>query len=431
MRAVVVVGLLGACHGSHPAAGDAAALGDTAVTRDAPPDMLDASTRGPITVTAYGNGIVGQAGNPAAGVNVYFVEPNGTVTNVVTGTDGIATALEPDDTTAWVVYRESSTDYYIDTFEAARIGDSMIAGDPTPLGPDTIEGQAYVAFPKFSDATSYLVHLSCTTGTPTSSSPIGVGFVGCPQEMTANAVVTATDSGGNLAYTSATGIDLTAHTSSSTAISLSAFQAGSTIAVTFTNLPSTMGQSDADLYATYRLGTDPLALQDVELRGGTLTDTMTVSAAIAPVGDQTQVRGNVNIGRSAYAYTYNATTTGQLANVTIDASTMVHPVKSPLYDGATMSLTWTQDAFGADPTIVRPYFSWNLNGSVAWRLNAPYAGSPALALPTPPPAVASILGSPGEGFRQLDLLSYPGKTYRDVIDNQVSGAASWFTGALP
>lgn len=401
------------------------------MTRDAPPDMLDASTRGPITVTAYGNGIVGQAGNPAAGVNVYFVEPNGTVTDVVTGTDGIATALEPNDTTAWVVYRESSTGYYIDTFEAARIGDSMLAGDPTPLGADTIEGQAYVAFPKFSDATSYMVHLSCTTGSPTSSSPIGIGFVGCPQEMAANAVVTATDSGGNLAYTSATGIDLTAHTSSSTAVSLSAFQPGSTIAITFTNLPSTMGESDADLYATYRLGTDPQALQDVELRGGTLTDTMTVSTAIAPVGDQTQVRGNVNIGRSAYAYTYNATTTGQLANVTIDATTMVHPVKNPQYDGATRSLTWTQDAFGADPTIVRPYFSWNLNGSVSWRLNAPYAGSPSLALPTPPPAVASILGSPSDGFRQLDVLSYPGKTYGNVINNQVSGAASWFTGALP
>lgn len=431
MRLVVVVGLVAACHGGQAAKSDAAGGAGGDAMRDAARDVPDASDRGPITVTAYGDGIVGQAGTPAAGVNVYFVEPNGAVTNVVTGTDGVATALEPNNTTAWVVYRESSSNYYIDTFEAARIGDSMIVGDPTPQGPNTIAGQAYVAFGTFHDATSYMVHLSCTTGSPTSSSPIGVSYVACPQEMAANAVVTAIDSGGNLAYTSATGVDLTAHSSSGTALALPAFQAGSTIAVTFTNLPSVMGESDADLYATYRSGSDPLPLQDVQLHEGTLTDTMTSAVAIAPVGDQTQVRGNVYIGRSAYEYTYNATTAGQLANVTIDASSMVHPVRTPQVDGVTMSLYWTQDTFGTDPTILRPYFAWNTGASVSWRLNAPYAGGPLLALPTPPTAISGILGSPSDGFRQLDVLSYPGKTYHDVINNQVTGAASWYTGALP
>lgn len=427
MRWAVVVGLVGACHGGSSVTGDAAGSAVDARSSDAAPDVLDAATRGPITVTVYGDGVDANRGVPVGGVNVYFVEPDQTVTDIVTGIDGVATTLAANDTTVWVVHHEGSS-YFIETFEGARIGDSITAGDPTPMGPDTIAGQVYVAFPTFGDASTYQLRISCTTPTNTSA-PVGVSFLPCAQELAANAIVTASDSAGHLGYTTASAIDLTAHTSSGTAISLPAFQAGSTIGVSFTNLPSTLGESTTDLYVRYRRGTDPLPMQEITLSGGTLTDTMMLSGAIAPVGDQTQLIGQVHVGGSAYTYDLNAAASSQVASISIDASQMVHPGSVLQVDIASSSLTWTSEAFGVDPTVVSASLSWNVGSSVAWHLVAPYAGSPTLALPAAPPALASVIPAPADaGFKQLDLTSYAGKTYHDALVGQTSGATSWHLG---
>jgi hypothetical protein len=369
------------------------------------------------------------------GASVYFVEPDQTVTNVTTGTDGVATAQEPDNTTVWIVHHDNTSNYYIETYEGVLIGDSIIGGDPRPLGADTVVGNAYVAFPSFSDATSYKLAVSCVGGyTPGSSSPIAPSFVACPQEMSANAIVWATDSMGNLGYTTATGVDLTAHTSASTALTLPAFQPGTTVGVTFTNLPSSMGESDADISARYTSGTDPTILQNVELRESTLTGTMTATDVIAPVGDRTRVQGLVYIGANAYGYNYDATMAGVQSTVTIDASTMVHPVvaHSWTYDSASSSITWVQQPFGVDPTIVQSSMTWNLGPFVAWHLTAPYAGSPSLPLPPFPAALASLSLSPSDAvFKQVDLTSYAGHAYHDVVIGDVAGAASWRIGVGP
>jgi len=395
-------------------------------------DTIDATPRGLITVTVYGDGVDRNPGSPVPGANVYFVEPDHTVTNITTGMDGVATAQEPDNTTVWIVHRDGSSSYYIETYEGVLIGDSITGGDPTPLGADTVVGAAYVAFPSFSDATTYKLAVSCVGGyTPGSSSPIAPNFVACPKETTANAIVWATDSMGNLGYTTATGVDLTAHTSASTALTLPAFQPGSTIGVTFTNLPSSMGESDADIYARYTSGTDPTILQNVELRENTLTDTMTASDSIAPFGDRTRVQGLVYISAYAYAYNYDSTTAGLQSSLTIDASTMVHPLVAHtwLYDSASTSITWTQLAFGVDPTVVQSYMSWNLGPSVAWRLTAPYAGGPSLPLPLIPSALASLMSSPSDAvYKEVDLTSYAGEVYHDVVVGHVAGAASWRIG---
>jgi hypothetical protein len=433
MRFVVVAGLVTACHGGHPATVDGG--GDGSVTdaaHDGVVDTIDAPRRGPITVTVYGDGQDRNPGVLVPGASVYFVEPDQTVTNITTGTDGVATAQEPDNTTVWIVHHDSTSSYYIETYEGLLIGDSIIGGDPKPLGANTVVGNAYVAFPSFSDATSYKLAVSCVGGyTPSSSSPIAPSFVACPQEMSANAIVWATDSTGNLGYTMATGVDLTAHTSASTALTLPAFQAGSTIGVTFTNLPSSMGESDADIYVRHTSGTDPTILQNVELRESTLTGTMTASDVIAPVGDQTRVQGIVNIGAYEYGYNYDVTVPGVQSSVTIDASTMVHPVIAHTwqYDSASRSITWTQHAFGVDPTVVQSGMSWNLGPSVAWRLIAPYEGAPSLTLPPFPPALAGLMLSPSDAvYKQVDLTSYAGKTYHDVVVGQAAGAASWRIG---
>ena len=434
MRFVVVGGLIAACHGGNPATGDASgsAGGDATTMVDAAPDTVDATPRGLITVTVYGDGLDGNPGQPVAGAHVYFVEPDGTVTEVLTGTDGIATTTEPDHTTVWIVHRESSISYYIETYEGVQIGDSIIGGNPTPLGPDTIAGTAYVSFPAFSDATSYQLTLSCSAGyTPSSASPIATNFLPCPEEMTATAVISATDSQGNLGYTTATGVDLTAHTSSATALALPAFRPASTISVTFTNLPSALGESSAQLYARYSLGTDPTMLQDIQVNEDTLTDTMTAANPIAPVGDHTQVTGQVYLGASTYTERYNGPSAGMLANVTIDASTMVHPVMTTWqYDSATKTISWLEYAFGVDPTVVQSYLDWNAGTSVAWRLTAPYAGGPALVLPPIPPTLASLFGSPSDAYAEVDTIAYTGKTYHDVLIRQVADAQSWQSGVL-
>jgi hypothetical protein len=399
---------------------------------DAAFDAVDATPRGLITVTVYGDGVDGNPGVPVPGANVYFVEPDGTITEVVTGTDGIATAVEPDNTTVWIVHHEGSTNLYVETYEGALIGDSLIGGNPTPLGPDTVMGNAYIAFPSFNDSTSYKLTLSCTGGyTPGSSSPIAPSFVACPQEMAANAVVTATDSMGNFAYTSATNVDLTAHTSSATALALPAFQPGSTIAVTVTNLPSTMGESSAELTALYTNGMDPTILQNVALNEDTLTDTMTASASIAPVGDHTRVGGLLYIRANEYAVRYDGPAAARLSSVTIDASMMVHPAKMWQYNPATKTISWLQESYGVDPTVVESYLSWNASPSIAWSLTAPYSGGPALTLPPIPPVLTGLMQSPSDAYREIDLTSYAGKTYHDAIVGHVADAASWRTGVQP
>jgi hypothetical protein len=301
------------------------------------------------------------------------------------------------------------------------------------MGSNTIAGTEYVAFPSFNDATQYGIALSCVAGPGTTGgSPTPEYFLPCPQEMTANAIVWATDSMGNFGYTTATGVDLTAHTTAATALSLPAMQPGATIGVTFTNLPSVLGESDADLYASYTRGADPAVLQQVTLHEGTLTDTMTASASIAPFGDQTHLSGNVFISRSAYEYNYTATVAGLQSNVTIDASQMVHPSSAWSYDSASKSINWIELAVGADPTVVQSSLSTNLGPSVAWRLTAPYPGAPSLSIPPIPSDLASLIPAPADApFKEIDLTSYVGKTYHDAIVGNVAGAATWRTGVGP
>lgn len=430
--AVAVVWALGACHGSGgPAIGDASH--DAPTAQDAPTDMrtIDAAELGPITVTVYGDGVDHQQANPVPGVDVYFVEPGDVVTKLITGMDGVAVAQVHNNTTVWVVHRDGSTGYFIETFEGAQVGDSLVSGNPTPLGPNTIVGTEYIARPSFGDATLYHMALSCTSGTQTSGNPISDGFVACAQQGAANAIVWATDSSGNLGYTTATGIDLDAHTSSGTALSMPAFQAGAMLGVTFTNLPSAMGESTAQMHVRYSMGTDPIALQEVEIDEGTLTDTMTRSTAIAPFGDQTHVYGQVTIAANAYEYNYDVTTAALLSSVTIDASTMVHPAKTWHYDSATNSITWTQDPFGVDPTILRSYVFLNNGQSLTWSLFAPYSGGPSLPTPTIPADLATLVPSPQDATSaQLDITSYVGKSYHDALVGHTAGAASWHTGIL-
>jgi hypothetical protein len=429
MRYAVVVGVLAACGGGHPATGDGG--GDATTTHDAAPDVVDATARGPITVTVYGDGLDRNQGVLVPGADVYFVEPDQTTTRVITGTDGVATAVLPNNTTVWVVHRDGSTSYFIDTLEGAQIGDSIVVGNPTPLGANTVIGAAYVAFPSFRDTTHYDLVLSCVGGpTPGSTSPIAPSFVACPQEMTANALVWATDSAGNLGYTSATGVDLTAHTSAGTALALPAFQPGATIGVTVTNLPASLGESSAQLRALYMMGTDPTPTQNIELREDTLTDTMTASAQIAPFGDHTRVFGQVYLGANEYVLDYDSSAAGLASDVTIDASMMVHPVRTAHYDAATSSTIWSQLAIGVDPTVVQTGLSWNTSVSVAWRLTAPYPGAPLLTFPAFPSEIASLIPSSSPtGGGGVYVTSYAGKTYHDALVGQTAGAASWRSGA--
>ena len=429
MRVVVVLVLVAACHSNHPAMGDAQAGGSDATA--SPDGALDAP-RGTITVTVYGDGVDRGPGEIVPGADVYLVAPDGTTTHVTTDANGVATAQEPDDTTVWIVHQSISSSFSIETYEGVQIGDSIVGGDPVAPGSDTAVGTAYIAFPSFSDATVYKLALSCTSGASGNSSPLSKPFVACAQEMAANAIVWATDSMGNLGYTSASGVDLTAHTTAATALALPAFQPAASLGVTFTNLPFQLGESSSDMFARYTNGTDPTNLQVIELAEDTLTDTMTSSAPIAPFGDHTRVSGLVYVGAHGYALDYDGTTPALVSSVTIDASTMVHPAKTWSYDAGTSSITWTQLTIGVDPSVVQSSLSWNSDPFVSWHLTAPYSGGPSLALPAFPSDLSSLTRAPSDAaFKQVDLTSYAGKTYHDILLGQADGAPSWHVGVAP
>src|SRR5438552_738586 len=107
MRVAVVVGLLVGCHSNHPATNDAPGGGgsDAAIASDAP------APRGTMTATVYGEGVFQPQGMPLAGVFVYFVEPDQTSTEIITGSDGVATMQAPDNTAVWIIRRRGSTNY--------------------------------------------------------------------------------------------------------------------------------------------------------------------------------------------------------------------------------------------------------------------------------------------------------------------------------
>ena len=428
---MVVVAVLGCSNRGTPhqqmAPEDAPPMMLRDASVDAPLDAPGCAACGPITVTVYGDGVVGTAGQPAAGINVYFLGPNHYESQVITGADGVASVVAPDGTTAFVARKQSSTNWHLDAYEGLLVGDSIVDGTlPGPPTANTIVSTEYFTHPTYSDATAYYLRASCTSGDQRSSSPSVASAVMCSDFSSASAVVYATDSLGHLAYTSISGVDYATQQGAGNPIALPAFQAAGTMATNFTNLPTT-GNNYLEVVSFTTAGSDFRHFFDSDLYGGGAGASQSVSGPFVPFGDATHVIATIS--RSGYgAIRYTQALAGGTLTVPIDAATMPHPVSASSYDASMDAIEWTSDATaGVSASTVSTGIAWQTSSAVSVSLSilAPASGS-ALAIPTLPSALAQLAYDPSQVvFGGVRLHTYVGKSFHDELVGQTGAAALW------
>ncbi|HUJ62738.1 MAG TPA: hypothetical protein VLX92_29750 [Kofleriaceae bacterium] len=434
LRASVALLVVAACHHGNPATPDASGGQDaTAVdaAQDATTDSAGCVSCGAITVTVYGGVIVGRSGTLLANIPVYFVWPDQTTHEVTTGSDGVATAVAPDDTEVVIVYEQSSTAYAFDVYEGLLVGDSFVEGDPDPPGSGTVQATPYFTCPAWNDATTCIVRASCTGGT---QGPPGAGLpadaLGCAQFDAANAVAYATDSQGNMGYASLTGIDYATANGAANPVVFPAFQPAGTLGVTVTGLPAA-GNKDLELDGRYTIGSDPTILGSIDVSGGGASTTQSVTGAIPPFGDHTSILAHVTLESTSYSRIDYTQHLAQLVTTApIDATQMVHPAFDSHWDSVKAVVSWLEDtAIGTDPTTVTASIAWmTSNGySVGMAIYAPHSTTSSIAIPKLP-ADYSQMATPLQVLvQQVTLQSFVGKTYHDGLVGQTGDAPLWET----
>jgi hypothetical protein len=441
LSSTVCVGLLVGCHsGASPAKHDGGGSGgpdDAPVVPteaaadaplDGPPDAPPCIACGPMTVTVYGDGNVGTIAQPTAGIDVYFVRPDGYAVKVSTGADGVATTSSPAGTTIIVLRKQTSMRWYLEAYEGLLIGDSIVDGPTSYDVPaNTFVSTEYFTIPTFNDATLYYLRASCTSGDQRSTSPMIANAVMCSAYTSAAAIVYATDSQGRLGYTSITNVDYTTHQGSGSPIAMPAFQPGGTMSTNFTNLPTT-ANNYLEVVSFTTLGSDRFThFGYADLYGGGSGATKTVSGPFVPFGDHTHVVATISrTGFGPIRYTQDIASLA--LTVPVDASTLPHPVSQAGYDGPSDTIVWTEDATaGVNATSVLGGITWTtFSGiSVGFGVHASRTGS-SLAMPKLPSDLSQIAYIANQvQFSGVELHTYVGKTYHDELVGQIGSAPLW------
>lgn len=430
MRSALLALLLVACKSSANQAPDASVAPDSP-SGDAPFDSNACGSCGPITVTLYSYGQ--SPPGPLVGADVYFIAPDHTYQEILTGSDGKAIATTPDGTEVMVDFKYPNSGRYLDVYPDLHVGDSLVIGDPNQPISTTNGAAIYIDYPTFNDATVYSAVAECTNGrTDTSANPIVVGtFLPCAAYQAAGIVITATDSQGNLGYTSISNIDFSTQNGPNNHVVMPAFQPAGTITTNLTNLPAVSTSDDVKTWFT--LGNDPndhAHFGYTDLSGGSAGTVVTTTANTAVFGDTTHTSATISISGFA-GLLYEATASQLLSTVTIDGSTMPHPpiAQSGTYTAATQTVSWMEDAtIGQPATIVTAGVHWqtgNAAVSMGWR--AP-GGAP-LTLPTLPSGLSAISYHPNTVvFGGVTMQTFIGKTFHDAELYDTAGAPAWLTG---
>ena len=426
--------LLAACHGhSSQMSGDGGADGPGIVADGAADGAPDAGCTGcgPIQMTVYGENFGVDEGKTLSGIDVYFTAPDQTVQKVTTGPDGIALASAPPGTSVLVVRHPTQSSWELSLYAGLQPGDAITDGvvSVTPPGPDMQSGATiYFSFPAFNDATSYYLRASCGgflnnyTGDPIPWMPLQ-----CPQYGSAVALVYATDSQGNLGYTTLANVDYNVHNGAANPVTMPAWQPGATLTTSFVNLP--MVSTNLELQTQYKLANDPTIFWNTDTYGGGPGPTQVMSVPVVPYGDHTRFSAQLQeAGHNIVFYLHEvdqAATTEQ-----VDVGTMIHPVTAGHYDPATDSLVWTASSTGVNPSIIMGGIGWrDLSGdNVAYSFYVPGGTTASLPIPKLPSALSQLAYVPSAiSAFEIRMRSYVGKTYHDGLVGQVAGAVEWDT----
>jgi len=381
---------------------------------------------GPITVTVYGDGTVGQVGQTVAGVDVWFIWPDQTATKVVSDANGVAVGTGPDGTEVLVVRHEAQTQWKLSAYEGLLAGDAITDHYSPPPDPTTPAASVYVSHATVANALNYAVRGSCGAGTTSSATTQVISPVACGQFGSASIAAVAYDSSNTpLAYSVATGIDYAAHDGSGNGITLPAFQPLPSVTVNVTNVTeSTSFQFDV----RYTLGSDSTMLGLATAYTGGINATEMATAPIVPVGDHTSLHGYINLTTSLSYLEVVQQLATRASTLNIDMTNSVHPAKNGHYDTATSSMVWTEAAGGVDATTVTGYAVWTsfASNQVHLTFMAPHGATTSLPLPTIPAALSQLAVIPDQvSGAGVQLSRYVGKSYHDGLIGQTAGADQW------
>ncbi len=377
----------------------------------------------------YADGIDGNLGTPLGDARVYFIAPDGTSQLLITGVDGLATAISPAGTVVMIEHRDADLERFLYAYEEVMPNDTITNGAPATSSDDTcLPGASTVTFPAYAGATTYVVDASCSSGTrgPETTLPILCVIDDCPQLHAASLLVSAKDANGDaIGYASVTDIDLAQHLDASHPIAFPALQPAAPLTATITGLPATMGM---ELTAWYLRANDPTHFSAIDVPGDISGTTATASAPVASFGDLTHAGAHFELATFA-ALDYTVTFGQRESAIAIDASTSVHPAHGTSYDNTAHTVTWLEGSEGTSTDAVASIaLRWTTTTGIdtTMLVLAPHGPLPTVVVPVLPPDLAAVL-APTVVQVGVTLRNYVGKTYRDVLVGNAGDAAIWET----
>ena len=343
--AVAVAAAGAACDSPDPRFADAAV---DAIAGDAGPDGPPAdATEGAVTIT-----VVGDDGDPApqtpgmprAGVDVYFVRPDGATQKVTTGADGVASATIVTGSAAIVARQDDTLDatIYLDLAPGMTI---TAGARPLLVRPEPIGSVTFTMTP-VAGASFYNLNRTCAAGFPSGSNGTMTGpfAPGCAQIANTTVVMTAHGNTGQLLeYAQKTGVDVP--TVLGTTVALDANATPVAAPATYSNIPAAV-ESIRSRTELMEAGTVLAVAEANASTGG--ASTVTVDRVTAPVGNQTLHQTIYGATDSdVISVRHRVRVASRELTRTFDVGANLLPFSTrPTWDPVAGSITWTLSGGG-------------------------------------------------------------------------------------
>jgi hypothetical protein len=431
----IAIGLLVGCGGDpvHH-------LADAPPQSDAPIDMMMIPS-GPVTLT------VTSQGQPAAGVKVYFQNPDGTVvSNTMTDATGVATAIvdigasvtaiapqpppgtfggapiQNDTLATWAAVKPNDQLHW-DLF-ATAVGFNTLAFNviaPT----DPTGGTVYTLFTNCgqSDITPPAVGSAFVAGA--ANPPVAVTITDCTNGKI-DLIVTTSDLNTGQIISSffladvaiATGVDLD--------LTASTYAAATTSTFNYTNASANVGSISIDQSLVTARGVIYQQSTNTPVDTGTASATMTVPGAgtgLIAVTSSFLFPSSQAIASSQTIFDWGPYTAAY--NVDLSTVALKEYTQTPMFDPVAHAITWPEDGGTASDVVVANYHTFRSDATLShnwnWLLAAPRDTFAKVTYPTIPTDVFdyNTKPAPGDSFdvQQLRSAKVPGGY--DAVRSQI------------
>jgi hypothetical protein len=307
-------------------------------------------------------------------------------------------------------------------FANTQPGDAIVSGRVrqqafAPLGSVTFQ------LPAFPNATSYRLHVSCTSPALGTQPQFTVQPLSCPDAAQAQAVGWATDAAGNAISGPSVLRDFALQAGAT--IQLGAYDANAVITKqsSFTNFPA--GATEARWIERFLIGTNVLSAEgSVAVPAAQMTLVSTVDWSASTMSFKPSGFGVVRVD--------DIQTTGSTSPFVIDAGDLLRGIRNASYDGTEKVIEWEEASAGQTATLVNAQLSLtNSDRFLDVELHAPYDPSLQIALP-PLPAELSF-GASETVIVRLTTQAAPGRTYGEmlsVVDTDTAFTLPFFLPAF-